>query len=271
MDADKGSKKDDAGDAYVVASVDRAIQLLVALAERPDTGVTELAEATGTTKSLTFRLLFTLERRGFVRKDAERRTYALGYRALLLGDQTRRQSHLIGAAEPVLADLSDRTRENALLLVRDGLQSMCIALRESPQPLRIFAAVGRLGPLYAGGGPKILLAHAPPEVLDAILAEGLQRFTEATVVDADRLRASLDQVRREGIAFSIGELDANTFSIAAPVRDHTGAVVASISVNGPSARLDGGAEADVRAAVREAADRLSRLLGWTGAARGLPG
>lgn len=75
------------------------------LAERPESGVMELAEVTENTKSLTFRLLHTLERRGMVRKDPERRSYTLGYRALLLGDQSRRQSRLASTAEPILADL----------------------------------------------------------------------------------------------------------------------------------------------------------------------
>jgi len=170
-----------ANESYMVASVDRAAALLLTLAEMPESGITELAVATGATKSLTFRLLYTLERRGLVRKDPERRTYSLGYRALLFGDQSRRQSPLIGAAEPVLKDLSETTQENALLLVREGLNSICIALKESPQPLRIFAAVGRLGPLHAGGGPKILLAFAPEDVQRTILEEDLEHFTEDTV------------------------------------------------------------------------------------------
>ena len=75
------------------------------LAERPESEVMELAEATGNTKSLTFRLLHTLERREMVRKDPERRSYTLGYRALLIGDQSRRHSRLASTAEPILADL----------------------------------------------------------------------------------------------------------------------------------------------------------------------
>ncbi|MBT0957454.1 IclR family transcriptional regulator [Alphaproteobacteria bacterium KMM 3653] len=247
--------------SYVISSVDRAAHMLLVLAESPDSGVTELAEATQNTKSLTFRLLHTLERRGLVRKDPERRTYTLGYRALLLGDQSRRQSRLISTADPILAELSQITRENALLLVREDQKAICIAIHESPEPLRIFAAVGRLGPLHAGGGPKVLLAHAPEEVQQSVISGALEAFTEDSISDGDALMETLDQIKADGHVVSVGELDPNIFSVAAPVRDHTGAVIAALAVNGPTARLAEGTLDNVRSAVLTSATKLSQMLG----------
>lgn len=260
----KEEKKGKEGASYVVSSVDRAIEILLTLAERPDSGVTELAAATSNTKSLTFRLLHTLERRGMVRKDPERRTYTLGYRALLLGDQSRRQSRLTTTAEPILADLSAATRENALLLVREDMHSICIAMHASPEPLRIFAAVGRLGPLHAGGGSKVLLAWAPREVREKVISGALEIYTDMSISDANTLEARLDSIRESGHAISVGELDPNIFSIAAPVRDHTGEVIAALGVNGPTARLTETIQDNVVATVLFNADRLSRMLGWYG-------
>jgi IclR family transcriptional regulator, KDG regulon repressor len=261
---EKEEKKVKQGASYVVSSVDRAIEILLTLAERPDSGVTELAEATGNTKSLTFRLLHTLERRGMVRKDPERRSYTLGYRALLLGDQSRCQSRLASTAEPILANLSAATRENALLLVREELQSICIAMHASPERLRIFAAVGRLGPLHAGGGPKVLLAWAPCEVREKVISSTLETYTEMSISDAETLETRLQDIRESGYAVSVGELDPNIFSIAAPVHDHTGVVVAALGVNGPTARLNDDVQDNIRATVLLNADRLSRMLGWHG-------
>lgn len=257
-------KKGKEGASYVVSSVDRAIEILLKLAERPESGVTELAEATKNTKSLTFRLLHTLERRGMVRKDLERRTYTLGYRALLLGDQSRRQSRLASTAEPILAELSATTRENALLLVREEQNSICIAMHASPEPLRIFAAVGRLGPLHAGGGPKVLLAWAPRAVREQVISGALETYTDMSISDAETLEARLDDIRTSGHAISVGELDPNIFSIAAPVRDHTGDVIAALAVNGPTGRLNDIVQDKVTEVVLFNADRLSRMLGWHG-------
>ena len=151
-----------------------------------------------------------------------------------------------------------------MLLVRQGQDSVCIALCESPQPLRIFAAVGRLGPLHAGGGPKVLLAHAPADVRDAVLGGPLVAYTGKTVVSAEELQESLERIRQAGFALSSGEIDPNTFSIAAPVRDQSGEVIASLSVNGPTARLDDATQEACRDAVLDNAMTLSRMLGWFG-------
>jgi len=147
--------------SYTISAVDRALALLEVLAENADIGVTELAERTGNTKSLVFRLLFTLEQRGYVQKDPVTRTYALGYRSLFLADHVRQQSRLIVAAQPYLDTLVEQTHENVVLAVREDLHSVCIAMRESPQPLRLSGQRGQRFPLHAGGGPKVLLAFAP--------------------------------------------------------------------------------------------------------------
>lgn len=223
---------------YVVTAVDRALKLLEILAENPDTGVSKLAERSGNTKSLVFRLLYTLEQRGYVHKDHSRRTYSLGYRLLFLADHTSRQSRLIEAAGPFLEALSERVGENVLLSAREGLNSICIALRESPQSLRIFVTVGGLSPLHAGGGTKVLLAHAPREVFDAVVEGGLKRYSDTTITDPAILESELASIREEGIAISLGELEPGCFSIAAPVRDHCDQVVAAVSVTGPLTRLD---------------------------------
>lgn len=252
--------------SYTVTAVDRALVLLEALAEAPGSGVTELAERTGATKSLTFRLLYTLEQRGYVVKDAGRRTYSLGYRTMLLGDQGRRQSRLVSEAEPFLDELSRATRENVLLLVREGTHSICIALRASPQSLRIFAAVGRVGPLHAGGGPKVLLAFAPEEVRREVMTRPMAAFTETTPVTPEALGQALETIRRDGFAVSQGEIDPNICSISAPVRDHTGEAIAVLSVTGPSARMDETARRTAREALLDATARLSQRLGWRGRA-----
>jgi|TARA_B110000196_G_C21135530_1_gene660873 IclR family KDG regulon transcriptional repressor len=247
--------------SYIISSVDRAIHLLLTLAENPNCGVTELAKATQNTKSLTFRLLHTLECRGLVRKNPGQRTYILGYGALLLGDVSRRQSQLTTTAEPILADLSNTTRENALLMVREDLHSICIAMHASPEPLRIFASVGRLVPLHVGGGPKVMLAYAPQDIQQKVTSGSLETFTKMSISEAAALEASLDEIRAKGYSLSIGELDPNIFSIAAPVRDYTETVIAALSINGPTARLTDTTLIDFRAKVLSSADQLSQKLG----------
>jgi IclR family KDG regulon transcriptional repressor len=247
--------------SYHIAAVDRAFALLEVMAQYPDLGVTELAERTGNTKSLVFRLLYTLERRGYVHRSPDARTYRLGYRTLFLAEHTRRQSALIAAAAPVLDELVHVTRENALLVVREELHGVCIAMRESPQPLRLFAQVGRHVPLHAGGGPKVLLAFAPEEIRRAILDRPLEGFTATSITDRNKLTRTLAEIRQAGFTLSIGELDPDVFSMAAPVRDFTGEVIAALSVAGPISRLTAAERRRFRKLILDAAERLSAELG----------
>ncbi|MBO1076197.1 IclR family transcriptional regulator [Roseomonas marmotae] len=251
---------------YTIAAVDRALALLEVVAETPGVGLSELARLTGSTKTLAFRMATTLEARGYLLKDCETRGYTLGYKPLLLSERMQHQMPLLRVAKPVLDDLMNRTRENVSLLVRDDLQTVCIGIRQSPQPIRLYAELGRQGPLHVGGGPKLLLAFAPEEVQEAVLTGLLERFTPETITDAGRLRALLVHIRERGYNISHGDQDAGAFSIAAPVRDHSGQVVASISVAGPQSRLTGDLERLYIRMIVNAGAEISALLGWRDAA-----
>lgn len=246
---------------YTVAAVDRAIILLETLAKHPDAGVTELAQHTDATKSQVFRLLHTLEARGYVRKDPATKSYRLGYRAIHLGDEGRKQASLNHVAGPILDELAAETEENVHLIVRDGMRSLCVGLRESSLPLRLYAEIGRPGPLHAGGGSVLLLAYAPEDVQRRVLAGPLEVYTPATVTEPTRLAELLATVRARGYHVATNDLDEGAFSIAAPVRDHSGEVVAALSVAGPISRLTEKRSASHRAKVIRSAERLSADLG----------
>jgi IclR family KDG regulon transcriptional repressor len=247
---------------YTISAVDRALSLLEALAEHPGLSVTELAKVSGNTKSLVFRLIFTLEQRGYVIKDPDTRTYTLGYRPLVLAASAQDNVSLIKAAAPFLDDLARAAGQHVNLLVRDGLNSVCVALRTATDSGRLYAQVGRRGPLHAGGGPKILLAFAPDEIRKEVLAGPLTAFTPNTITDARTLKKRLKQIRETGTNESRGDLDANAFSFASAVYDRGGQVVAAVSVAGTLDRLVPGSESNLRRLVGEAAVRISEALGW---------
>lgn len=247
---------------YVVAAVDKAMTLLECLARRPGAGVTEIAAQTGSTKSQAFRLLHTLEMRGYVSRDDSSRGYRLGPRNLLLGERAREQNGLLQVAHGIMQELADATGENVNLIVREGTTSVVVGLCESPQPVRLYAELGRRGPLHAGGGTIVMLAYAPEDVRDAVLAGPLPAYTPHTETDPKRLAAQLATIRRQGYVVAIEDLDPGAFSVAAPVRDHGGTVVAALSVAGPLSRLDDQRRREHVARVRSAAETISRRLGW---------
>ncbi|MFI4996042.1 MAG: IclR family transcriptional regulator [Hyphomicrobiales bacterium] len=250
---------------YTVAAVDRALKLLETVAESPNIGLTDLARLTGTTKTLAFRMASTLEARGYLLKDPTTRAYTLGYKPLYLSERMQHESPLLRIAEPYLDDLARRTRENVSLTVREDDHTVCIALRQSPQPLRLYAEVGRRAPLHVGGGPKLLLAYSPPEVQATVLAGKLETFTPETIIDPKRLGALLRRIRDQGYNISHGDLDSGAFSVAAPLRDHAGRVIASVSVAGPQSRLTKDLEKLYVRMLVDTADEISARLGWRAA------
>lgn len=246
---------------YQIAAVDRALLLLEAVAERPNQGVTDLARTLGLTKTIVFRLLHTLEERGFVVRAGPQPVYSLGHRVGVLGERAGKQNTLIVAARPVMESLREETSENINLTVREGRKSLVLATLAGRHAIRIFAQAGRYGPLHAGGGSLLLLAWAPQEVRDRLLDDPLEAFTPATITDRPVLRTLLADIRAKGHNISLNDLDDGAFSIAAPIRNADGDVVAAISVAGAVARLDDDRRTLYLTLVLQAAAEISGKLG----------
>ncbi len=245
---------------YKIAAVDRALALLEALADRPEQGVTSLAKSLGMTKSLVFRLLHTLEERGFVSRDPEHAEYSLGYRIGVLGERLGKDGALLYAARPVMDELRDKTSENINLVVREGLKTYVLATRAGRHSIRLFAQAGRNGPLHAGGGSLLLLAFADPSVIDAALAQPLEAFTPHTVTDRAKLRQLLERIRANGYNIVVNDLDEGAFSVAAPIHSADGTVIASISVAGAVVRFDEERRESYLKAAMDAAAEISERL-----------
>ncbi|MCU0803357.1 MAG: IclR family transcriptional regulator [Rhodobacteraceae bacterium] len=224
--------------SYRIEAVARALSVLETLGERPDQTLTALASDLGMTKSIVFRLLQTLEERGFVQRDSQRATFALGYRMSVLGERVGRNGALLQVAPAIMDALRDKTGENVNLIVREGLHALALATREGFHSIRIFAQSGRRGPLYAGGGSTLLLAFADPAVQERVLAGPLETFTPHTVTHPDKLREILQRIHTKGYHVALNDLDDGAFSVAAPIRGVGGDVIASLSLAGASVRLD---------------------------------
>ncbi len=248
------------GNDYTIAAVDRALLVLEALADEPGQGVTHLSKSLGMTKSIVFRLLQTLEDRGFVFRDPDHAVYSLGYRIGVLGERVGRDGSLLVAARPVMDALRDSTSENVNLVVREGLRSLVLATRAGHHSIRLFAQAGRHGPLHAGGGSLCILAHSEPSVVEAVLANPLEAFTPYTITDRDKLRQSLLRIRANGYNIALNDLDEGAFSVAAPIFGSDDSVIACISVAGAMARFDEERrERYIRAALDAAAEISSKL------------
>jgi DNA-binding IclR family transcriptional regulator len=247
---------------YTVAAVDEAMKLLFAVAAEPSLGVTELSRRTGVTKARAFRLLSTLEQSGLVRRHKGTAVYRLGLQALRLGASAAAQLDVVREANPALQELGAALDEMVMLRVREGQDSVCVARWESSQPLRVHDEVGRRRPLYAGASGKLLLSHAPPEVVEAVLEGPRERFTPLTPVGRSTLQREINRVREQGYAVSAGEFAKDTTAIAVPIYDDEGALAAVMSVSAPSSRMDERRQRACLGLMRSKAEEVSRRLGW---------
>lgn len=189
----------------------------------------ELARRTGLPLPTVHRLCARLVETGALERDGEGH-YEIGVRLWELGSLAPRAHGLRQVAMPYLEDLYEATRENVQLIVRDGLEALYV---ERLSARGAVAVVGRAGgrlPLHASSGGLVLLAHGGPNLLGAVLAAGLERFTPYTITSEHRLRQTLDEIRRTGFIVCREHLNIGTLAVAAPVLRPGGEVIASVSV-----------------------------------------
>jgi len=248
---------------YNVAAVDRTLDLLESLSRIGPASLAALAESAGCTRTTAFRLLRTLQGRGFAIQDEARGLWRLGARWNALSRAASEQGALAATAMPFLAALGKATGENVYLRVRDGMESETVAIFQTDPSVRMYSEVGKRGPLHAGSS-RILLAFAPEAVQTQLLAQRLNRFTPATRIDPTWIAADLHRIRTRGYLITSDEVTAGAVGIAVPVRDATGTVTAVLHISAPSMRMRSPRPRTVLPQVMDAAAQLSEALGASG-------
>jgi IclR family transcriptional regulator, KDG regulon repressor len=251
----------------LLSSVQNALRVLdcFSAADR-ELGVSELARRLGVGKSTVHRLCTTLAAGGLLDHNPETGRYRLGLHLYELGALVGVHLDLHEAASPALNDVRNRTGETVQLAVLDGREVVYVERLESSHTVRLFGRVGHRNSAHCTSTGKVLLAHLAGAELDAVL-DGwvLEPRTPYTITDHGALREALAEVRRRGWGENTNEVEMGVASVGAPIRDASGAVVAALSVAGPVMRLDGGSLRRFAGVVVEAAEAVSRRLGYRGA------
>lgn len=193
---------------------------------------------------------------GLVRDDDGR--YRVGIKLWRLGVRQPTARRLRELGRPYLDDLLEATGEHVHLAVRDGLGAVYLERLSGPGAVRTISDIGARLPLHATGVGLVLLAHAPAEVLDEVLAAGPRKFLPNTLTTESELRTRLAQIRATGLSQAVEELTWGAFSVAAPVRDASGEVIAAVSI---IAHVERVGEPQFALGVRMAARGLSAALG----------
>lgn len=246
---------------YAVAALERGLVILQTLAgSQQPLGLGEVAARTRIPKATTFRLLATLEGRGFVERVPSG-AYRLGLRAVQLATAAGDGLALRRAAQPALHRLHLLSRDTVNLGQWHDGAVVYVEVLPSPQPLRFVEAPGSTAPLHATALGKAVAAYLPEDLVVARLREtGLPKLTPRTITSLPRLLGELRRVRARGYAVDRRETDVDAACVAAPVFDAHG-VVGAISISGPASRMNSAHIARLVPVLRAACAEVSRRLG----------
>ncbi len=219
-----------------VQSLDRGLAVIRAFnADNPELTLSDVARATGLNRASARRFLHTLVELGYVRTDG--RLFALRPKILELGYAYLSSLSLPEVALPHLEQLVEKVHESSSVSVLDGDEVVYIARVPTRRIMRIAIAVGTRFPAYATSMGRVLLAGQSDDWLDGYFATApLKRITDRTIADAKRLRTELRRIRRDGYAVVDQELEDGLRSIAAPIHDGDGRVVAAVNLSTHASR-----------------------------------
>lgn len=258
-----------AGENKGTETATRVADILLLFTDGPDSlGVSAIARSLGLSKPVVHRTLTSLVQRGFLVSEPRTREYALGPSLASLGARALRESRLRTAALPAMRRLHEVTGETVTVSARVPGGRVYLDQVESTREIKMTVELGRRFPLHAGSSSTCILAFLPEsEREESVSGHALEALTPKTITDPLELAARIASVRATGIAQSDGERQHGAGSVAAPVFGVDGEVVGSISVCGPVYRMDRATRAAIIPRLQEAADEVSRALGWRG---GLP-
>ena len=251
---------------YPVKSLAKAFTLIDTLGKFENgTSIAALSKELKMGKSTVHRLLATLREFDLVWFDASTSNYALGARILRWSDLLIRQNLLIRHGSPILRELVQASHETASLGVLQDLDVVFIARFESTQRLRMSEAVGSRCPAYCTALGKAILAALSEEEFRTVFqgVESLKPMTPNSITSKEQLRGHLQKVRQDGVAYDFEENVVGGVCIGTAVRNHTGKVVAGLSVSLPTQRLRGDILINLKDTLLRAANRLSSELGYS--------
>lgn len=246
-----------------LSSVNNALRILNSFTiEDREKRVTDLAIELDIGKSTVSRLLNTLLKEGYVKKDSQTQKYSLGTKILSLYSSLMATMDIIKEAKPILEELSLSTKESVQLAEIDGSNIIYIDQIKSTYPMQIFAHIGRINPIHCTSSGRVLLAYKDEEYINKILNEDLEKYTSYTIINKELLRKKLKEVKTLGYSLIENEFVDGIVSISAPIRDYKNNVIAAVSLVGPIQRLNGYKTKSYITKVKQSAFEISSKMGY---------
>lgn len=249
-----------------VPALDRGLSILLILA-RSNRGMSlvELSNAIGVSRSTVYSILATLQDHGFVLKDPQQKSYQLGVATFELGSAYLRRVNLIPAFNECAQRIVAACRETVKLAILDGRDVVYLGKQDGLHSVRLVAQIGSRMPAHATAVGKVLLAQLSNQAVEQLYADyELRKLTPNTISNLPSLLARLDLIRQQDYDYDHAESSLEIHCVAAPVRDHSGSVVAAISIGVPNDRLSVTWMQELTSLLLTQVRDLSRTMGWNG-------
>lgn len=239
----------------------RSMDILQLFIEHSELTFQEIIDLSGIPKSSVYRMLKSLEEMEFLEKGADAK-YRLGLLFLTYGSLVANRIDLRKVAYPIMEALHEDVEQAVNLIIRQEDEAMYIEKIDTKQKVRLYTAVGRKSPLYAGACSRVIFSflskHEREEYLDNTV---LHQFASGTITDKNQLLASVKKAHEDGYTISYSELEDHTTAIAAPIFNHKGNVIGGLSIAGIEANYTEDNITTYAQKVIKAANNISTNLG----------
>jgi IclR family KDG regulon transcriptional repressor len=252
-------------DTYTIRSIHNALNLLEEFkGNRDELGVTELSKRLNLHKNRVFRILATLEAKGYIEQNKATENYRLGLKSLELGQTFIKQLGLVRQAKPFLREIVKQCNEMACIGTIQQGSAIYLDVEEPNQMVKVADRVGWRLPIHCTAIGKAQIAFVSEEELEKLgVLDNTDKFTENTIIDKAAFIKHLKEVAKQGYALDNEEYSLGVRCAGVPIRDYTGRVVGGISVCGPSFRItDAVLKGKIIPIVKEAGGNVSKRLGF---------
>lgn len=224
--------------------------------------LTQLAAMSGLPRPTVHRMLSAMKEIGFIEQDVRNGSYGLGIRLFELGNIALANMDILREAKPFIDKLCKLSGESSHLGVFNGFEVVVVEREEPSDRQSSGIRPSEASPAHCTGVGKALLAFQRPEVIEQVIAGGLKAYTKTTIATASELRRELAGIRKRGYAIDNAEHQEWVRCVAAPIRNSSGHVFASVSVTGPADRMTDGKMASLAPLLVQTADAISRQIGY---------
>lgn len=221
-----------------VKSLYKALKILECFSiDKPELGITEISEQLGLYKSNVFNIVDTFVKAGYLEQNPENDKYRLGIKFLELAHIISNNIGFRKMILPYMQELADAVSETVYLAIPSEGEVVYLDSCNPKNQLSTRSMLGVKAPLYCTGIGKAMLAYLPRETVEAVIAKGLKKYTENTIVEPEALYHELAAIQARGYSIDNMEHEFGIKCIGMPLRNHRGQVVAGISISGPSLRF----------------------------------